>query len=211
MIISHKHKFIYIAPYKCASTTMRVILAPFADINSANFNNDADSFYHRQWHIKPRKLKDHFADKKWNWDEYFKFTFVRNPWARMVSSFNYQKKVVYEKEKYEIDHSSYEKYKKLTEHDDFSLWLRDREYASFLNFLSDDSGNLMMDFIGKVENLQHDFNIICDKIGIPKQKPPHKNKTKHKHYTEYYDEDTKQIVAEKYAKDIEYFGYKFGE
>jgi hypothetical protein len=144
------------------------------------------------------------------WEDHFKFTIVRNPWDRLLST--YKDKV--QKQWIDTDDhpdrlSKFEKYK-------------DGGYKFFVKNVipSEDNHtecltNLIdfknIDFIGRFENLQEDFDIICDKIGIPKQQLPHANKSKHKHYTEYYDDETKQIVAEKFAKDIEYLGYEFGE
>ena len=71
-----------------------------------------------------------------------------------------------------------------------------------------------VNFIGRFENRENDLKYISTQIGVNISTKHHTRKIQSldkskKHYTEYYDEETKQIVAEKYAKDIEYFGYEF--
>ena len=66
-------------------------------------------------------------------------------------------------------------------------------------------------FFIRFENLQEDFDTFCDKVNIPRQVLPHKNKSDRKHYTEYYDTESRELVEELFAKDLEYFGYKFGD
>ena len=137
-------------------------------------------------------------------ERYFKFGFVRNPWDRAVSLYNRKEGVQLKNEISFIDFIKWHNYST-----DTCIHPTQKKYQ--LDFFTDSAGKVIVDFIGKLENLQEDFEIICDKIGIPHQQLPHVNKTKHKHYTEYYDDETKQIVAERYANDIEYFNYEFGK
>jgi len=138
------------------------------------------------------------------WADSFKFVFVRNPYDRVVSAWKDKIKdktfkdfICHDLVTYDVDNNQFHVFDNIVIH----------HFSPLLNpkyFIKD------LDFVGRFENLQEDFNIVCDKIGIPRQQLPHKNKSKHKHYTEYYDDETRQMVAEKYAKDIETFGYQFG-
>ena len=148
-------------------------------------------------------------------ENYFRFSFVRNPWDRQVSMWSYFRK----RNIQPVASVSFEYYIK---HQEAMLIGAPERYLSNSQrkinvlypqyfYISDWWGNNVVDFIGRFENLQNDFDTICDKIGIPRRTIPQKNSSNHKHYTEHYNTETREIVAEKYAKDIEYFGYKFGE
>ena len=63
--------------------------------------------------------------------------------------------------------------------------------------------------IGRFENLQESFDIICDKIGHVQVKLPHKLKSQRVHYTDYYDKVTEELVYNKYRVDIERFKYDY--
>ncbi len=80
-----------------------------------------------------------------------------------------------------------------------------------LDWFTDDRGNILVDFIGKFESLQEDWAMITQKLGI-RDTLPHKNQnsSNRKPYPEYYNERTKNIIADKFKVDIEYFGYTFG-
>jgi len=82
------------------------------------------------------------------------------------------------------------------------------------NVLEVPEGYKPIDFIGRFENINDDFKKICKELNIERKLPyvrqhVHQDVKRTKHYTEYYDDETKQIVYERYKWDIETFGYKF--
>lgn len=201
-MISHKHKFIFIHIPKCAGSSIE----SFFGYNLWDKKKFPSNFYsydlalgkdpYTNKYLQHLTINEIREMKNSAINDYFSFSFVRNPWSRHLSDFFF-----------------FGNRKKC----DFKNFLLNPPKVDLshaipqFDFVYSSSGQLLVDFVGKFENLQEDFNTVCDKIGIPQQQLPYKNKSKHKHYTEYYDDETREIVAEKYAKDIEYFGYKFGE
>jgi chondroitin 4-sulfotransferase 11 len=182
-VISHTHKFIFIHIPRTGGTSIEKLL---------------DNSIERGKHESLFSL-----EKKVDISSFFKFSFIRNPWDITIS-------------KYVAPY--YRKINKLS-NKSFLYFLENyfpapnEEGDSFHDYFDPSK----LDFIGRFETREADLVYISDKIGIEldpnfsvKAKEMQKTRSK-KHYTEYYNEETKQIVAEKYAKDIEYFGYEFGK
>ena len=142
------------------------------------------------------------------YDNYFKFTIVRNPWDRLLS-FYYNK--LHGKDVYGGNYSSFSE---CNTFEDFIYALKPRNLKKCNGHFKLQTEMFPLDsidFIGKFENFSDDFGIICGEIGIPRQDIPHRNKSFHRYYTKYYSDGTRKVVAEKYASDIEQFGYEFGK
>ena len=231
--ISHKHKFIFVAVPKTGCCSVRCVLHNFSDIESV----DTEDHIFRH-HTNLRKLKKHFEEEKWDWDNYIKIGGCRNPWDRMVSDYFFQIKVRKERIRHGYSKSQRDpRIRKTLQSGDLTieglksdhLMWKNSTFKDFvlgrngvgtegtfsaqsqLFFMVDEKGEMLANYVIRMENIVKDMKTACSLIGIPFGGIPHRNITKHKHYTEYYDDETRQIVAEKYAKDIEHFGYEFGE
>jgi hypothetical protein len=207
MIISHKHKFIFIAVPKTGTTSIEAKLNPFNEVLELS----REVMARRSLNIKHITLENLKAHTNKNLDSYFSFSFCRNPWDRHLSIFKYYKKSIKKWEK-KCPPQWFEHYQRYTNlvggfqyFNDF-VKSRPRWVELQTHWLSKN-----IDFIGRMENIQTDFNIICDKIGIDRLKLDHLNKSNEKDYREVYNEESIDIVAKAYKKDIDYLGYKFGE
>ena len=200
-MIDHTKKIIFVHIPKNAGESMEICLDGYKDIKKLS---DVENDVVLQ-HLKACELQERLGNEIFN--NYFKFTFVRNPFSKCLSEYYWEKNHLGES----LDFNDWVKNRlgDLINQSENNIKMRQKHNLEQYKFIYDKLDNCLVDFIGRFENIQEDFDTVCEKIGIPRQKLPHKNKSKHKHYTEYYDEETKQIVAEMYAKDIERFGYEF--
>jgi hypothetical protein len=205
-MISHKYKLIFIHIPKTAGGSVEEYLKrmdPDAVIGPAKKP--------RQFCLQHMSLKELYEDSGLSSDiidSYFKFTVVRNSWDRAVSSYHSHaynqptmeafKKDLISKGRMWPD-NGYSEHEKLAHR---------RCQLDFI-FYNDKIG---VDYIVRYEHLQEDFDILCKQVGMPAGTLPYINKDAikfKKSYQEYYDEENKRIIFEKFKKDIEYFNFEF--
>jgi hypothetical protein len=91
--------------------------------------------------------------------------------------------------------------------EEYIVYQNKRFDAHQINMLADRNGNLLMDFIGKFENLYDDWNYVTEKLGIENKALTHRKKAGIKDYDSYYTEESRALVSELWKRDIVAFGY----
>jgi len=221
MLISYNHKFIFVHNPKAGGTSIKESLKEFglecpllrfhklnASLEKFKLFRDLTRLLGRKNHLGKNlqflkhdnslEIRKKLPDEIWN--NFFKFGFVRNPWSWQVSLYNF---ILQNK-----NHFQHKLIKSIGGFEKYIEWRVNEDKHLQKEFFYDEYGNCLVDFIGKLENIESDFNKICKKIGI-KARLLYENKTEHKPYQEYYDDYTRNLIAEHFKDDIELFNYRF--
>ena len=165
------------------------------------------------------------------YSDYFKFCFVRNPWARLVSCYQrllnkrninqtYWTKFLF----YFMPKSSNSGRHRLAALPVLNGYMSFNEFVSAVanipdeyankhfrsqyTFLYNARGKLLVDYIGHLETFDADFQHVARRVGLSGEIPQDRPRPKRRSYKDYYDKDTWEIVAQRYQKDIEILGYE---
>ena len=146
----------------------------------------------------------------------FVFAFVRNPWDRVLSAYRF---AVKGRTEY-MGMRSPARYR-IAEFETFERflceWLAPRDLPQLdyvfqpqYPFVTDDEGERIVDFIGKVEEIGDHLKIVEKRLGRALELP-HVNRTGDSagYVTAYRNSRMIDLVADVYAKDISMFNYEF--
>lgn len=224
-MVSHEHKFIFIHIPKTAGTSIEKTFGHFEVLTQSvqdhrsvreleplqralpNCNSIENIF------LLAKRSRDNIRgtiNSNWiltnvnqqQFDSYFKFAFVRNPWSRVVSWYkNVLRDPLHQKEHGVKSDCTFDQF----------LKNHSKQWAlrSQLFWLKNSRGEIGVDFVGRFERLEQDFSHISRIIGFNDLALPKILDGNIGDYANYYNHETKNIVQKLYAEEIEVLKYSF--
>jgi hypothetical protein len=206
MIVSSARKFVFVAIPKTGTHAVRRALRSHLgpdDIEQVGL------FVHKRLpipelaalehgHLSLGQLRPHLPTEQF--DGFFKFAFVRNPFDRFISFCAFMTRVEKQFEK--------DPHKVMAFFIQNPPWHR-IQFQPQNSFITDADGKLLTDYVGRVEEMQRSYDEIAARIGVPTTTLEKVNASERRDYRAYYTPELVEGVARLYARDLELFGYEY--
>ena len=172
MLLSHKHKFVTIDIPKTGTRSMRETLQPLGIIDIVGPQSASVGFWQ---HSTALEVKKYFTKQGWDWDDYFKYVVVRNPWDRYLSFINYYKfcadnyiknKVGLTPQQINQGEVSVALFRNNRPPKQIMLDLIQRTGGIWMNqdqYFKDEKGQIIVDYIANFDNINDEFKLFCKK------------------------------------------------
>lgn len=209
-IVSHRLKLMFVHIPKTGGTS----LYSNKKFSRGVFNNvlgPSDSVFYG--HLPIIAMRNRYPEE---FDEYFKFCFVRNPWDRL-SSFFHGKKYGFidrggerpENTSIVDDHETLNDF--IFSVDWSSIYSKRNHLTPQIKWMTDKNGKILVDHISKYENYNAEVRYVCKRISILDPNIPRNRMSENSRldYRKVYSKETRKIIEEAYKEDIEKFGYSF--
>ena len=202
-MISLQKRFLFVHIPKTAGNSIQSALRDYSEDQLVALRKEQDGIerfglrnpkYKIKKHSTLREYREALGDEQFR--SLYKFTCMRNPWDRMISYYftPTQSPENWDRKKFQ---------RIISEAVSVADYLRlDRdEEDPFAN----------VDYIMRFENLAEDFRTVCGTLGISPATLPRYNRSNREHYSKYYDDELRELVRKRFAREIERFGYAFEE
>jgi hypothetical protein len=219
-MLSHHHRCIFVHIPKNGGTSIESIVWPHREeYTSDNLWSDRTPDPANQYnsdglqHLFARDIQREVGPSAYR--EYFKFSMVRNPWDKAVSQYLFFfRRPDFRDYLGASRRTSFKKYLRLCGQKPHVHW-----QPQYL-FLTDANGDEIVDYVGRFEHFEDSVRDIVNGINASHAKEsnkvklgaiPHINAGNREAYWNYYDDESRELVAELYREDILRYNYQFDE